>query len=100
MAIDLRNDTSQYLQIELPHAEVCKKSGVCLCSKTGAPMTIHLAPQSWTLGVPDAALLCAELKALIAQRKVLLKHKKSAAAVQVQKPIARKGAKAPKTSKE
>lgn len=106
--IDLRNDTQRYLQIELPHASVCKRAGVCCCYKGGAPRTVHIAPQCWALKVPAAALLCAELQALIAKREVHVKYEKPAEgappparAVQVQKTTAKNSAtRAAKIAKE
>lgn len=93
--IKIQNKTTRVLEIQAPHAVVCKALGRCLCHRGGGWAVLRLMPhgaQGATQAVPEAWLIAPDVKAAILRRAILVHEvsEKGAPAGASAKPAARR----------
>lgn len=73
--VRIQNKTSRVLELQAPHAVVCKALGRCLCHRGGGWAVLRLLPhgtQGATQTVHEVWLIAPDVKAAILRRAILV----------------------------
>jgi hypothetical protein len=73
--VKIQNRTTRVLELQAPHAVVCKALGRCLCHRGGGWAVLRIMPhgtQGATQAVDAAWLLAPDVKAALLRRAILV----------------------------